>query len=67
MKKFQSYAPEQARETRDLVDSLNRMIERGEPDSEVVHTALTGLLGAVAQLEADLRRRIEADEAADGQ
>lgn len=51
MKEIQHYIPEDAVTTIDLVETLNQLIRQGKPDAEVVHVALTGLVGLVGQLE----------------
>lgn len=57
MEQIPHYLPEEARITRELVEHINNMIVRGEPDTKVIHTALAGIFGALGQFEADFKRR----------
>ncbi|MCX6470374.1 MAG: hypothetical protein NTW76_13805 [Corynebacteriales bacterium] len=56
MKRIEHYIPDEGETTIGAVEQVNRRIERGDSDEDVLHSALTQLFGIVGQLEAHIKR-----------
>ncbi|MGY3555659.1 hypothetical protein [Williamsia sp. R60] len=56
MKPIKHHIPDEGHVTIEAIDSVNRRIERGDADADVIHSALTSLFGIVGQLEAARRK-----------